>query len=42
MEVRDLLKEYKFPGDKTPIIRGAALKALDGDRVDIGEAPSSS
>lgn len=30
-EVRDLLKKYKFPGDETPIIRGSALKALEGD-----------
>jgi elongation factor Tu len=30
-EVRDLLKEYDFPGDDTPIIRGSALKALEGD-----------
>ena len=31
MEVRELLSEYKFPGDDTPIIRGSALKALEGD-----------
>jgi elongation factor Tu len=31
MEIRDLLKQYKFPGDETPIIRGAAYKALTGD-----------
>ena len=31
MEVRDLLNEYEFPGDDTPIIRGSALKALEGD-----------
>ena len=31
MEVRELLNEYKFPGDDTPIIRGSALKALEGD-----------
>jgi len=31
MEVRDLLSEYKFPGDDTPVIRGSALKALEGD-----------
>ena len=31
MEVRDLLKKYKFPGDKIPIIRGSALKALQDD-----------
>ena len=37
MEVRDLLKKYEFPGDKTPIIPGSALKALEGDTSDIGE-----
>ena len=31
MEVRDLLNEYDFPGDDTPVIRGSALKALEGD-----------
>ena len=31
MEVRDLLKEYDFPGDEIPIIRGSALKAMEGD-----------
>ena len=31
MEVRDLLSEYDYPGDETPIIRGSALKALEGD-----------
>lgn len=31
MEIRELLDEYKFPGDETPIIVGSALKALDGD-----------
>src|SRR5687767_2517624 len=30
-EVKDLLNEYDFPGDETPIIRGSALKALEGD-----------
>jgi elongation factor Tu len=30
-DVRDLLKKYEFPGDKVPIIRGSALKALEGD-----------
>jgi len=33
MEVRELLDEYEFPGDDTPIIRGSALKALDGDEA---------
>ncbi|MBK7860523.1 MAG: elongation factor Tu [Archangiaceae bacterium] len=37
VEVRDLLKKYSFPGDKTPIIPGSALKALEGDTSDIGE-----
>jgi elongation factor Tu len=36
MEVRDLLSTYQFPGDKTPIIIGSALKALEGDASDIG------
>ena len=31
MEVRELLNEYEFPGDDTPIVRGSALKALEGD-----------
>jgi len=31
MEVRDLLKKYKYPGDEIPIIKGSALKALEGD-----------
>ena len=31
MEVRELLNEYNFPGDDTPVIRGSALKALEGD-----------
>src|SRR3990167_5323419 len=35
MEVRDLLKKYKFPGDKIPIIRGSALKALQDDPESI-------
>jgi elongation factor Tu len=34
MEVRELLDEYGFPGDETPIIRGSALKALEGDPVE--------
>lgn len=36
MEVRELLTKYNFPGDKTPIIRGSALKALEGDTSEIG------
>lgn len=35
MEVRDLLTEYKFPGDEIPIVRGSALKALESDATDI-------
>lgn len=31
MEVRELLSSYKFPGDKIPIVRGSALKAIEGD-----------
>ncbi|HEY5686309.1 MAG TPA: elongation factor Tu [Acidimicrobiia bacterium] len=31
LEVRDLLTEYEFPGDDTPVVRGSALKALEGD-----------
>jgi|TARA_Y100001949_G_scaffold175209_1_gene184475 elongation factor Tu len=36
MEVRELLDSYEFPGNKTPIITGSALKALEGDTSDIG------
>jgi len=36
-EIRDLLKKYDFPGDTTPIIRGSALKALEGDTSELGE-----
>ena len=36
MEVRELLTMYKFPGEKTPIIIGSALKALEGDKSEIG------
>jgi len=39
MEIRELLSDYDFPGDDTPIITGSALKALEGDSSDIG-APS--
>jgi elongation factor Tu len=37
VEVRDLLNQYKFPGDSIPIIRGSALKALEGDQGEYGE-----
>ena len=44
MEVRELLSEYEFPGDDLPVIKGSALKALEGDAeweakiVELGEA----
>ena len=38
MEIRELLSKYDFPGDDTPIIVGSALKALEGDQSEIGEA----
>jgi elongation factor Tu len=37
LEVRELLSKYEFPGEKTPIIIGSALKALEGDKSDMGE-----
>src|SRR5512137_2934366 len=37
LEVRELLKVYKFPGDKTPIIIGSAKLALEGDKSELGE-----
>ena len=37
MEVRELLDQYEFPGDDTPIIRGSALKALEGDTGELGQ-----
>ncbi|MBS38013.1 MAG: elongation factor Tu [Thiotrichales bacterium] len=37
LEVRELLDKYEFPGDDTPIIRGSALKSLEGDSSEIGE-----
>ena len=36
LEIRELLNEYEFPGDDTPIITGSALKALEGDTSEIG------
>jgi elongation factor Tu len=36
MEIRELLTEYDFPGDDTPVIFGSALKALEGDTSDMG------
>ena len=35
MEIRDLLNEYEFPGDDTPIIRGSALKVLESTSTDV-------
>jgi elongation factor Tu len=37
MEVRELLSKYEFPGDDIPIIKGSALKAVQGDQGDLGE-----
>ena len=37
MEVRELLSKYEFPGDDIPIVKGSALKALEGDTSPIGE-----
>ena len=36
LEVRELLSKYEFPGDKTPIVTGSALKALEGDKGELG------
>src|ERR671939_1800385 len=38
MEVRELLSEYEFPGEDIPVVIGSALKALDGDEGEYGEA----
>src|ERR1700689_4913936 len=37
IEIRDLLNKYSFPGDTTPIIKGSAVKALEGDQSEIGQ-----
>jgi elongation factor Tu len=37
VEVRDLLTKYGFPGDKTPVVKGSATKALEGDTGELGE-----
>ena len=37
MEVRELLSKYEFPGDTTPIVIGSALKAMEGDKGELGE-----
>jgi elongation factor Tu len=38
MEIRELLTSYGYPGDKTPIVKGSALKAIEGD-VELGDKP---
>ncbi|MBI2026501.1 MAG: elongation factor Tu [Deltaproteobacteria bacterium] len=38
LEVRELLNQYEFPGDEIPIIKGSALKALEGDKGELGIA----
>ena len=40
LEVRELLSKYEFPGDEIPIIRGSALKALEGDPGELGSRRS--
>jgi elongation factor Tu len=37
MEVRELLSKYEFPGDDIPIVKGSALKAMEGDKGELGE-----
>ncbi len=37
MEVRELLSKYDFPGDDIPIVKGSALKAMEGDKGEMGE-----
>src|SRR5881628_1325487 len=37
LEVRELLSKYEFPGEETPMIRGSALRALEGDKGELGE-----
>jgi elongation factor Tu len=37
LELRELLSKYQYPGDTTPIVRGSALKALEGDQAELGE-----
>jgi len=37
LEVRELLSKYEFPGEKTPIVIGSALKAMEGDKGEMGE-----
>jgi elongation factor Tu len=40
LEVRELLSKYEFPGDDIPIIRGSALKALEGDKGELASRRS--
>ena len=42
LEVRELLSKYEFPGDEIPVIRGSALKALEGDPGELGQGASRS
>ena len=37
LEVRELLSKYEFPGDEIPIVKGSALKALEGDQGELGK-----
>ena len=37
LEVRELLEKYDFPGDDTPVVRGSALQALEGESTELGE-----
>jgi len=37
LEVRELLTKYEFPGDQIPFVKGSALKALEGDKSELGE-----
>ena len=37
VEIRDLLKKYEFPGDTIPVIRGSSMKAMEGDKGELGE-----
>src|SRR6266496_4654047 len=37
LEVRELLSKYEFPGEETPMIRGSALRAVEGDKGELGE-----
>ncbi|OLC79272.1 MAG: translation elongation factor Tu [Gemmatimonadetes bacterium 13_1_40CM_4_69_8] len=39
LEVRELLSSYEFPGDQIPMIRGSALKAIAGDKEQVGKVP---